>query len=230
MKLGPRLKAIADMIPEKSKVSDIGTDHGYIPVNLVKSGISDKVIATDINEDPLNKAIELIKLYQLEDKIQTRLGNGLEVINPGEVNVVVIAGMGGVLIKDILEAGRIVLEKVEKLVIQPMNAQEVVRQWLVENGFVIDDEVLARGNHKIYQIISAIPGYQKIEDPLYYEIGEKLIEKKDVLLPVLLEQKIKEYSEIINNLKKVHSHRARVRLEECEKKVERYEEVMRYCH
>jgi len=229
MKLDPRLKAIADMIPEGSKVADIGTDHGYLPVYLVIKGISNQIIATDVNQDPLNKAKEQVKQYRLEDKIQTRFGNGLDVINPGEVNVVVLAGMGGVLIKNILQAGLMVLEKIEKLVIQPMNAQKVVRQWLMDNGFTIVDEVLARENDKIYQIIAAVPGYQRVEDPFYYEIGQKLIEKKDTLLPVLIEQKIKKYSEIISNLKAVHSSRARVRLEECEKKVERYKEVMKNC-
>ncbi len=229
MKLGPRLKAVADMIPAGSVVADIGTDHGYLPVYLVEQGVSVGVVATDVNQGPLNKAIEQIRFHRLEDRIITRLGRGLNAVTPGEVNVVVIAGMGGVLITDILHEGRRVIEKAELLVLQPMNAQESVRRWLVENGFSISDEVLAMENRKIYEIIAAVHGSQTIEDPIHYEIGQRLIEKKDPLLPLLLEMKIGGCVKVVHELMGVDSPGAKARLEEFQQRIRWYKEVMEYC-
>ena len=193
MKLKPRLAAIAGMVPEGSTVADIGTDHAYIPVFLIESGKVKRVVASDVKPGPLVKAKEVIKRHHLEGYIEARLGNGLEVLKAGEVDTVVIAGMGGMLVRDLLEAGREVLAGIKRLVLQPMNAQEVVREWLIGNSFEIVDETLARERDKLYQVIAAQPGEQRIDDPFYFEVGKALIEKNHPLLPWLLEKKEREY-------------------------------------
>jgi tRNA (adenine22-N1)-methyltransferase len=229
MKLKPRLSAIAGMVPEGSVVADIGTDHAYIPVFLVESGKVKRAVASDVKPGPLAKAREVIKRHRLEDYIETRLGNGLEVLKAGEVDTVVIAGMGGMLIRGLLQAGREALEGVKRLVLQPMNAQEVVREWLVKNGFQITDENLARERDRIYQVIAAQPGEQSIDDPFYLEIGKVLIEKNHPLLPCLLEKKEREYKKIIAGLESSDKAGADGRLEEANLRLARLRGVMDGC-
>ena len=229
MKLKPRLSAIAGLVPEGNTVADIGTDHAYIPVFLVKSGKVKRGVASDLRKGPLEKAREVIERYHLEDRIETRLGNGLEVLKDAEADTIVMAGMGGVLIRNLLEAGKEALEGVKRLVLQPMNAQEVVREWLVKNGFEIVDETLARERDRIYQVIAAQPGRQETEDPFYFEIGRVLIEKNHPLLPYLLKSKEKEYTKIIAGLKSSSKAGAAERLKEYERRLARLQGVMEAC-
>ena len=98
-----RLLEIASLVEENSIVADIGTDHGYIPVYLMEEARAKRVIGSDISKGSLNKIVNYVRMKKLEDKIDTRLGNGLEVLRPFEVDTVIIAGMGGMLIRDILE-------------------------------------------------------------------------------------------------------------------------------
>ncbi|MGI6704417.1 MAG: tRNA (adenine(22)-N(1))-methyltransferase [Clostridia bacterium] len=229
MRLTPRLSAIAAMVPGGSVVADIGTDHGYIPVFLIAGGKVRRAVASDVKIGPLDKARGVIRRHGLEDRIETRLGNGLEVLKPGEVDTIVIAGMGGMLIKDLLEAGRSALEGIKRLVLQPMNAQEVVREWLSRNGYEICDETLAREKERVYQIIAAMPGERPIEDPFYFEIGKALIEKRHPLLPFLLEKKEKEYKKIIAGLNRAEQAGTAERLREYTRRLARLRGVMEQC-
>ena len=98
--LSPRLLAVARLVPKCSVVADIGTDHAYVPIYLVENGIADFVIASDVVEGPAMRAIENIKRHNLSDKIDVRIGNGLEKVK--QADVIIIAGMGGKLICDII--------------------------------------------------------------------------------------------------------------------------------
>ncbi|MBA1335973.1 MAG: tRNA (adenine(22)-N(1))-methyltransferase [Firmicutes bacterium] len=229
MKLNPRLKAIADMVPPGSRIADIGTDHGYLPVYLIKTGRAIGAVVTDVSRGSLSKAVELVEAMGLQDKVETRLGNGLEVLKPGEVDTVIIAGMGGVLIRNILKDGAGVLEKAAKLLLQPMNAHEVVRKWLLENRFAIEDECLVREKEKIYQVMAAVHGEQKEDDSFYFEVGRRLIEKGDPLLPELARKKIKELSDIVSNLEDACTEEGQERRRECLERIRRYREVMETC-
>ena len=148
MKLTNRLRAIASKVKTQSIVADIGTDHAYIPVFLVAHSISNKVIACDINEGPLQRANNHIIQNNLQYKIETRLGSGLKVIKPNEVDTVIIAGMGGVLITEILQESVDIIKTVKRLILQPMVGQEVVRAWLNKNGYIIIDEELSKEDRK----------------------------------------------------------------------------------
>jgi len=229
MRLSPRLKAIAGMVPDGSAVADIGTDHGYIPVFLIESGKAKWAVASDINSGPLEKAREVIRQHRLEGRIDTRLGDGLDVLKRGEADTIVLAGMGGMLIRDVLQAGKMVLEDITRLVLQPMNAQDVVRKWLTDNGYAIVDETLAREKDRIYQIIVAEPGCQHIDDPIYLEIGKILIEKKHPLLSHLIDRKITEYSKIITGLQGSKEDSAADKLKEYTDRLKRLHGVMEDC-
>ncbi len=147
-----RIGAIINFVRRGSKVADIGTDHGYLAIELVKSGRASFVIATDKNSGPLDAAKKNIAAAGLS--IETRLGDGLKVLREGEVDTICIAGMGGSLICEILNSP--ITNRIEQLILQPMNAAEKVCAWLKNNQWLIADVDLAEAGGIIYEIISAV--------------------------------------------------------------------------
>ncbi|MBC7324419.1 MAG: SAM-dependent methyltransferase, partial [Moorella sp. (in: Bacteria)] len=132
MRLPKRLAAIAEFVPPGKVAADIGTDHAYLPVYLVQTGRSPRVIATELNEKPWMRARFWVSSFHLEDKIEVRLGAGLQVLSPGEVQVVVVAGMGQNTIRELLAATPAVLYRLERLILQPMSDAGNLRLWLVD--------------------------------------------------------------------------------------------------
>lgn len=214
MKLSPRLKTIADLVNKDSIVADIGTDHGYIPVYLIENNVAKKVIAADINEGPLKSAISYINKKKLANKIDTRLGDGLGVIEPNEVDTVIIAGMGGILISDILDASKSVTDTINSFILQPMIAAEDLRRYLYMNNYKITNERLSREDNRIYEVIYVEHGKDLIEDDIYFEIGKRLLEKKDPLLPFFIEKKISKYDNILNSIQSNNSIQGKVKYDE----------------
>ncbi len=202
MKLTDRLLKIASLVSDGKKIADIGTDHGYIPVYLLKEGKVPFAVLADVNKGPLDNAHKEVIKNNLLDKVDLRLGSGIEILEIGEVEEVIIAGMGGILISELLEAKKEVAHNVEKLILQPMQAQEELRYYLLNNGYEILEEVLVREDFRIYEIIVAkYTGKNTIiEDEIYYEVGIKLLENKDSLFNDFIEKKIKTYSSIVNKL------------------------------
>ncbi|MBF4779638.1 SAM-dependent methyltransferase, partial [Clostridioides difficile] len=193
MKLTDRLLKIASLVSDGKKIADIGTDHGYIPVYLLKEGKVPFAVLADVNKGPLDNAHKEVIQNNLLDKVDLRLGSGIEILEIGEVEEVIIAGMGGILISELLEAKKEVAHNVEKLILQPMQAQEELRYYLLNNGYEILEEVLVREDFRIYEIIVAkYTGKNTIiEDEIYYEVGIKLLENKDSLFNDFIEKKIK---------------------------------------
>lgn len=157
LNLNARLRKIAELVPPNRCTADIGTDHGYIPIELVNKGIALHGIASDINKGPLLRAHENIQKHNLESLIETRLGSGLSTLSPDDAEVIIIAGMGGILISEILKASKEIVNSAKLLVLQPMTAVTELRQYLVENGFGIESEHLAAEEDKLYNIIVASP-------------------------------------------------------------------------
>ncbi len=155
--LTPRLQKIADLVPQCSTVADIGTDHAYIPLYLIKEGKVKKAIASDIKKGPVMRAEENIKHQGLAGEIEVRLGAGLETISPDEADVIVVAGMGGILISDILRASLRVVDTARLLILQPMTAVMELREYLCENGFRIENEYVVSEENKMYNIIVCSP-------------------------------------------------------------------------
>ncbi|EQJ37382.1 hypothetical protein QSA_1561 [Clostridioides difficile P21] len=169
---------------------------------MLKEGKVPFAVLADVNKGPLDNAHKEVIQNNLLDKVDLRLGSGIEILEIGEVEEVIIAGMGGILISELLEAKKEVAHNVEKLILQPMQAQEELRYYLLNNGYEILEEVLVREDFRIYEIIVAkYTGKNTIiEDEIYYEVGIKLLENKDSLFNDFIEKKIKTYSSIVNKL------------------------------
>ena len=210
MKLNNRLRTIAAEIPYCQTLADIGTDHGYIPIYAVKNRICRKALASDLRIGPLEKANENIRRYVAEGQVETRLGNGLEPILHSECDVIVISGMGGLLIKDILSKSFDKAKQAELLLLQPNNAADALRKWLSENGFDILAENLALDAGKIYCVISAKwTGSTAKKDDFSYYVGENLLTSGNPLLTAYLEKKLKELDTIITGREKAKPDKVR---------------------
>ena len=191
MKLSKRLEAVADMVTPGSVICDVGTDHAYLPIELVKSGIIKSAIAMDINKGPLERAVSHIKDSNLEDSIECRLSDGLEALDTAEADCAVIAGMGGDLISAIIKRYP---DKVNELVLSPHTHYETVRRVLKLCGFSIVKENMVIEDNKYYLIIKAIKSDSVSQDSneLYDYFGKYLINNKnEVLLQYLLHEEEK---------------------------------------
>lgn len=152
IKLSPRLSAAASLINKNSRLADIGTDHGYVPVFLVKNGLISCAVASDINEGPLSSCKDLVNECGITN-IDCRISNGLEKIGRDEIDDILIAGMGGDLIVAILSACDWVSEK--HLVLNPMTHPEIVRKWLYDNGYAIHNDLLVEDSGRVYSVFDA---------------------------------------------------------------------------
>ena len=151
-RLTPRLSAIANLVEPNSRIADVGTDHGYLPVYLVKAGVVKSAIASDVNSLPLSSCKALVEQEGLCDVINTRLSNGLDNIENDEFDNLIIAGMGGELIAEILSRKDL---KDKHLILNPMTHPEITRKYLYDNGFeILNDIIINEGKH-YYNIFDA---------------------------------------------------------------------------
>lgn len=228
MDLTPRLKIIADSICGYDSVADIGSDHAYLPIYLVKNRNVKRVIASDVNKGPVEISRARVKRHGAEGVIEIRRGNGLEVLTPGETEVIVIAGMGGMLIIDILEKGKSAAKAAKLLVLQPMRDSGNLRKWLLENGFGIIDEELVKEQDKIYEVIWVMPGYRCRKSENLMPIGDRIIEKKHPLAAEFIDKKIEELEKVVYSLKDKDTENSIARKEECRNLIRYYREVRRW--
>ena len=163
LELRARLRALADWVePGCRCLADIGTDHGYIPAALLLEGRVQRAVASDIAPAPLDRARATAERWGLTERMDLRLGNGLEVLAPGEADAVVIAGMGGDTLVDILAAAPWCRETA--LLLQPMSRAEVLRPWLAENGFAIRRERLVQDRGVLYPILDVSGGEMTLSE------------------------------------------------------------------
>lgn len=196
-----RLKLIADKVPTCDVIADIGTDHAYLPIYLIQQGVCKKAIASDVRIGPVKVANKNINLYKMKEQIETRLGSGLDTIAQNEADAIIIAGMGGTLLTELLKGHPHKVSKAASLILQPMNDLDVVRKWLFDNKFDIYDEELVAEGPKIYCVISAkYDGEDKQYQYFHLHVGEKLIEKKDPLLIPYCEMKIRQIDRVLGQL------------------------------
>ncbi len=173
--LSKRLETVSQMI-EKGPVGDIGTDHGLLAIELASRGLF--VIATDLNKKPLEAAKANISRYGQSEKVELRLGNGLAPISPGDVNTIVICGMGGQLIIDIINNHLDVAKSAERLILSPQSHQPDVRRFLHRAGFRINDEQMVYEDGIYYFIMDCEPGYQEIFTESEYAFGKTLSDRR----------------------------------------------------
>lgn len=158
MKLSPRLRRMAREVPENARFADIGTDHAFLPVALLREGKIRAAIATDIRQGPLRRAEHNASQFGVSSRISFRLCDGLTGIMPEEVDTVVIAGMGGETISSILKAAPWTGEGNRLFLLQPMSSIPELRAWLQQNHFLIEREHLVMEGRKYYVILSVRPG------------------------------------------------------------------------
>lgn len=157
-KLSERLETVARFVPNGSKLADIGSDHAYLPCYLVKKGLVSFAVAGEVVLGPFESAQGHVEEEGLSEKIMVRMGDGLDVIEPGEVNCITIAGMGGALITSILERGKEKLGDIERLILQPNISAVTIRKWLLENKWQLVEEEIMEEDGKIYEILVAEKG------------------------------------------------------------------------
>lgn len=153
--LDNRLKMCADMVSGDGIVCDVGTDHAYLAAELILTGKCEKVIASDINVGPLGAAQRTIEKNNIEDKVELIRSDGLENIPLEGVSDIVIAGMGGETIVDILHKCTALTESNIRLILQPMTKSEVLRKWLYDSNFAITSERIAEDGEKLYVVMCA---------------------------------------------------------------------------
>ncbi len=231
MELTPRLKAVADTVTKGNRVADVGCDHAYISIYLVEQNIGSKIIATDVNKGPLERANENIRRFGKKDVIQTRLSNGLEKIEPGEVDTVLIAGMGGALVVRILEEGARVVDECKELVLQPQSEFFLVRKYLHSIGFFIQTEHMLIDDGKYYVVIRAVKGDKVIpyDKEVFYVYGKCLLEQKGDVLKEYLQREYGLKMQVIKDLEKITSEKVKIRQEEVQQEIKYIEEALSYC-
>jgi len=207
MQLSKRLKTVASMVTYGSRVADIGCDHAYTAIYLVKNEISPYVIAMDVNKGPLEKARENIEKYGVSEKVIIRQSDGLEKLKAGEADTILIAGMGGRLMIRILTGNMEALNTAKELILQPQSEIHLVRKTLQDMGFLIINESMLKEDGKFYVAFKAkrnlsdmnTEDYRLVE-PAHFYFGRLLLEEKNPVLFEYLQSEKRLYQNIYNEL------------------------------
>lgn len=154
--LSLRLERVAAKVPKGARLADIGSDHGYLPVALMRRGLITMAVAGEVATTPFHAAQRTVRDNGLEQQITVRLADGLAAMKPDDgITAISVCGMGGETIRDILESGKRHLSGQERLILQPNGGEQPLRQWLMDNGYSILREELLRENRFYYEIIVA---------------------------------------------------------------------------
>ncbi len=151
--LDSRLSLCASFVRQDSKLADIGTDHAYLPVWLCQNGVCKSAVAADINPEPLSRGQLTTRQAGLEDKVKTRLSDGLKSISADEADDIVIAGMGGELIAKIILDCEYSRDKDKRFILQPMTKSELLIERLCQNGFEILSQDCCVASNKCYTVL-----------------------------------------------------------------------------
>ena len=205
--ISKRLELVASFVPQGSILLDVGSDHAYLPIELVERGQIEAAIAGEVVVGPYQSAVKNVDAHGLEEKIQVRLANGLAAFEEeDQVSVITIAGMGGRLIATILEEGLDKLASVERLILQPNNREDDLRLWLQEHGFQIVAESILEEAGKFYEILVVEAGemYLSASDlrfgpflskeisPVFVQKWQKEVAKLEVALDQIPEKNREE--------------------------------------
>ena len=216
--LKSRLYTVSTLVPKGARVADIGTDHGHLPIYLIREGISPFCLACDIKEKPLLSAKENIARTETKN-IEARLGAGLFPVLPDEVDCITIAGMGGEVIASLLEDSPWVRDPKYTLILQPMTSADALRRYLAETGFAIEKECACEENKKVYSVLLVrFSGERFPPDELFCRVGRlspdsdaatKYIEKQKRIIEELIADRsaagldTEGYDEVLSKLLKI---------------------------
>lgn len=238
MELSKRLSAVAALVTNGYRLADIGTDHAYIPICLAGTGRIPEAVAMDVNQGPLFRAEENIRMHGLEDRIKTRISDGFASLEKGEADAAVIAGMGGPLMIRILREGAEVVSTLKECVLQPQSEIEKVRAFLLEEGFFFLDEDMVEEDGKYYPMMKVKPpsdagkaaedrsGTAWTRTELCY--GKLLLMRKNPILREFLQREICIRRQILKELNNNKSPKAVQRRQELEEELKTAEKGMDY--
>ncbi len=204
LELSERLAKVGDFVPQNARLADIGSDHAYLPVALMLKGKIQFAVAGEVVKGPYESAKKQVQKDGLEQQITVRLANGLDAIeSTDQINTITIAGMGGALIREILETGKQKnrLSGKERLILQPNIGERTLRSWLQENQYQIIAETILEENKKIYEIIVAEKTQEKItysEKELMF--GPLLLEEPTQIFVKKWQRELKQRQLILNQL------------------------------
>ncbi len=238
MELSKRLQAVAFYVTAGYRLADIGTDHAYIPIELVRTGHIPQAIAMDVNRGPLERAEENIREHGLSAQIRTRLSDGFAALGEGEAQSVVIAGMGGGLTIRILKEGERVVGALKECILQPQSEIEKVRAFLLEEGFLFIAEDMVEEDGKYYPMMKVAPPQRKADrtgvgpdsrdivcgeavwDEMELRYGKYLLQNRHPVLRRYLEREQRIKKDILKSLEGQDSRRILMRRRELEKELE----------
>lgn len=237
MGLSLRMQRVADMVEPCERVADIGCDHGYVSIYLVEQGIADHVLAMDVRKGPLSRAEANIRQKQLQTRIECRLSDGLERLQPGEADTILLAGMGGPLMIDILTKGSNKRLGTETLIVQPQSDIPEVRRYLHRIGYEITAEDMLQEDGKYYTVMKAKPSASATTtdadtDKLWSEAeeqyGKLLLEKQSPVLKQYLEREERQLTQLQEQLNHQATEKANQRLAELQELLKWNREAQRY--
>ena len=216
--ISKRLELVASFVPQGAILLDVGSDHAYLPIELVERGKIESAIAGEVVEGPYQSAVKNVEAHGLKEKIQVRLANGLAAFEEADqVSVITIAGMGGRLIARILEEDLDKLANVERLILQPNNREDDLRIWLQENGFQIVAENILEEAGKFYEILVVEAGQMKLSasdvrfgpflskevSPVFVQKWQKEAEKLEFALGQIPEKNLEERQVLVDKIQAI---------------------------
>ncbi len=223
-----RIAAIAGMVKPGGTVADIGSDHAGLALYLLEKGMATAMIISDVNTGPFNRSLQTAKASIFNDKIGVRQGDGLRVLKTGEVDTVIIAGMGGDTIVQILDHDVDKSRSFRQFVIQPMSRPQAVRKFLAAQGWTLLDEKIVQEKGRLFVIVNTRPGEEPYQlSPLEMDIGPLILQ--DFAAPLVkryLYSQLKKYRIAAAGLEKAHSSGQMVLKQEYEDKIKQLEEIL----
>lgn len=227
--LSKRLARVGELVPEQSRLADIGSDHAYLPVALVLQKKLEFAVAGEVVTGPFEAAKKQVRKNGLNDQIAVRLADGLDAVEEAdEITAVTICGMGGVLIRDILEAGwtNQRLQGNERLVLQPNIGEKPLRDWLTSHGYTIIDEDILEENNKIYEIIVAARRATRVAYSAKERLfGPVLLKKRSPIFYKKWQSEVKQRETILAQLTKASGDQT-IRIQQIEKEIAEIKEVL----
>ena len=216
--ISKRLELVASFVPQGATLLDVGSDHAYLPIELVERGQIEGAIAGEVVEGPYQSAVKNVEAHGLKEKIQVRLANGLAAFEEADqVSIITIAGMGGRLIATILEEGLDKLGNVQRLILQPNNREDDLRIWLQDHDFQIVAESILEEAGKFYEILVVEAGQMKLStsdvrfgpflskevSPIFVQKWQKEAAKLEFALSQIPEKNLEERQVLVDKIQAI---------------------------